>query len=210
MNGTPVELSILIADDHKLILDVLGAYLSKDGDMAVTTAASLQEAVEKMAETGGFDVVLLDLDMPGMNGGQGVASAIEANAGKPVVLFSGDVPDPVLQDALATGAMGLFPKTLPIKTLKNAIRFVAAGETYMPPSYLTKDMRAEAGGENPLTNKEMIVLRGLCLGKANKEIAREMTLSDVTIKMHVRSICAKLGAANRTQAAMIARQRRLA
>lgn len=209
MTEQPNDLSVLIADDHKLLLEVLEAYLSRQEDLTIDTAANLPVAIEKIRSRGGYDVVLLDLDMPGMEGLAGLSKAVEANFGKSVMLFSGDLPRSVVQEAMVAGAKGFFPKTLPMRTLGNAIRFVASGETYMPASYLGFEPEDAREQEFLLTPRERHVLRGIYLGKTNKEIGRELSLSDVTIKMHVRSICAKLGARNRTQAAMIAKQKRL-
>ena len=88
----------------------------------------------------------------------------------------------------------------------SAIRFMAAGETFVPYSFMQE---AEAKTVANLTERETEVLRGLCEGKSNKEIARDLDLQEVTIKLHVKTLCRKLDAKNRTQAAMIARDRKL-
>jgi len=203
-------MKILIADDHDLVRDTLAAFLEAEGGIAVETAEDLDGALAAVDGNGAFDLLLLDYTMPGMHGLDGLRRALEANGGKPVAIMSGTAPRTIAQEALETGAIGFLPKTLPAKSLVNAIRFMAAGETYVPVKFLTTE---EAEEVNPLAAKlskrEMEVLGGLCRGLANKEIARELDLQEVTIKLHVKTLCRKLDAKNRTQAAMIAKEAEL-
>jgi len=104
------------------------------------------------------------------------------------------------------GAMGFLPKTMPAKSLVNAIRFMAMGEVYAPAGFMSgKEDAEETDFEKALSERERQVLRGLLGAKSNKEIARELELQEVTIKLHVKTLCRKLDAKNRTDAAMIAR-----
>ena len=198
---------ILIADDHDLVRDTLAAFLAAEGEIEVETVENLDMACERIDATDGFDLVLLDYTMPGMHGLEGLRRALDLNHGKPVAIMSGTAPRAIAQDALDNGAIGFLPKTLPAKSLINAIRFMAAGETYVPVKFMTTEDIAEV---NPLADKlsarEMQVLGGLCRGLANKEIARELDLQEVTIKLHVKTLCNKLEAKNRTHAAMIAKE----
>lgn len=200
-------MKILIADDHDLVRDTLAAFLSGDGDMEVETVENLDLACDRIESAGGFDLVLLDYTMPGMHGLDGLRRAIDLNHGKPVAIMSGTAPRTIAQDALDNGAVGFLPKTLPAKSLVNAIRFMAAGETYVPVKFMTSEDVEEV---NPIAEKlsprEMQVLGGLCRGLANKEIARELDLQEVTIKLHVKTLCNKLDAKNRTHAAMIGKE----
>jgi len=200
---------ILIADDHELLRDVLRSYLEAEGGFAVDTAADLPQALARMAEAAPpYDLVVLDYGMPGMEGYAGLERALAAGFGRPVALMSGLAPPDVAERVLATGAAGFLPKTLPARSLVNAMRFMAAGETYMPID-LHRPSRAPEAGAGGLSARERQVLAGLCAGHANKEIARDLDLREPTIKLHVKVICRKLGAKNRTQAAMIARERAL-
>jgi DNA-binding NarL/FixJ family response regulator len=200
---------ILIADDHELLRDVLRSYLEAEGGFAVDTAADLPQALARMAEAAPpYDLVVLDYGMPGMEGYAGLERALAASFGRPVALMSGLAPPDVAERVLATGAAGFLPKTLPARSLVNAMRFMAAGETYMPID-LHRPSRAPEAGAGGLSPRERQVLAGLCAGHANKEIARDLDLREPTIKLHVKVICRKLGAKNRTQAAMIARERAL-
>ncbi|MCM0033074.1 MAG: DNA-binding response regulator [Sphingomonadales bacterium 32-65-25] len=197
---------ILIADDHDLLRDVLRSYLEAEGGFVVETVPDLPQALTAMAAGPAFDLVLLDYAMPGMNGFDGLEQAITANSGKPVALMSGLAPAGVPDKVLACGAAGYLPKTLPARSVVNAIRFMAAGEIYVPLT-LSRPTAQTTAGETSLSPREREVLAGLCAGHANKEIARQLGLREPTIKLHVKLICRKLGARNRTHAAMIARER---
>lgn len=199
---------ILIADDHDLLRDVLRSYLEAEGGIAVETVADLPQALVAMQAGPAFDLVLLDYAMPGMNGFDGLEQAIAASHGKPVALMSGLAPAGVPDKVLACGAAGYLPKTLPARSVVNAIRFMAAGEIYVPLA-LSRPAASANPDDGGLSPREREVLAGLCTGHANKEIARQLGLREPTIKLHVKLICRKLGARNRTHAAMIARERSL-
>lgn len=201
-NAMPT-ISILVADDHTLLAESLELFLQSDGGFTVQRAETLERALAKIAEHGAFDVVLLDLDMPGMAGLQGLEKALAANAPGRVVLFSGQARQDAALRAIEMGASGFIPKTLSPKSMATAVRFVAAGETYFP-SNLSRTKRPDSGSEVQLSQREFQVLRGLCDGQTNKDIAQELQLTEVTVKMYVRAVCTKLKANNRTQAAIIA------
>lgn len=199
------SISVLIADDHKLLAETVQLFLEADGTFAVARAETLDEALSLIAEQGSFQVVLLDLDMPGMAGLSGLARAVSANAPGRVVLFSGQARHEAALRALELGAAGYIPKTLSPKTVATALRFVAAGEIYFPTGFSPMAAPGDAtAGEAQLSQRERQVLRGICDGSTNREIAESLSLTEVTVKMYVRSLCAKLGAQNRTQAAIIA------
>lgn len=196
-------MKVLLADDHDLVRDVLSAFIEKEADMHVTAVPDLVSACDAARKTL-YDVILLDYSMPGMNGLAGLVLAIEAGDGRPVAIMSGTAPRAVAQQALNAGAAGFLPKTIGAKSLINAIRFMAAGETYVPAEFMTTE---EAPEGHPIASilspRELEVLKGLCRGQSNKEIARDLELQEVTIKLHVKTLCRKLSARNRTQAAMI-------
>lgn len=193
---------ILVADDHDLVRDTLAAYLEAEGLGEVRLAADVDAALALVAETGLFDLILVDYDMPGMSGLAGLARLIAANPGRPVALISGAISNELAEAALEMGAGGFMPKTVGSRSMVAAVRAMLAGEVFAPLSLIRKT-------DSLLSPREMDVLRGIALGKSNKEIARDLTLQEVTVKLHVKTMSRKLGAKNRTHAAMIGRDRKL-
>lgn len=201
-------MKLLIADDHDLVRESIAAVLEQEADTTVVTAADLDSALDAIRNDGEFDLVLLDYNMPGMLGLSGFETAISEVAGKNVALMSGDVSKQVVEQALAAGAAGFVPKTLSAKSMVNAVKFMVAGEVFAPVDFMTApDQHPENPLASLLSEREQQVLRGLCEGKSNKEIARDYDLQEVTIKLHVRTLCRKIEARNRTHAAMIARDK---
>lgn len=198
---------ILLADDHDLLRDTLIAYLDATGEMDVTAVASYEEARTVMADRPVFDLVMLDYKMPGMRGLTGLREMIADGGGCRVALMSGEASREIAQQALDLGAAGFIPKTLPVRSFVNAVLFMAKGEQYRPPDLSSN---AESSGRSALlgtlTPRELDVLRGVSNGKSNKEIARHLSLSEPTIKLHLKTLFRKLGVSNRTMAAILARQ----
>lgn len=199
---------VLIADDHDLLRDTLVSFLAQQGGIETVTAADLPGAVAAIEAEGPFDLVLLDYGMPGMNGLEGLRRVMALGGGQRVALISGTAQRDVAEEALALGAAGFLPKTLPAKRLVNAVRFMAMGEQYAPVDFLTAT--EEAPPAHPLAQRlsarELQMLEGLCAGKSNKEIARDLSLTEPTIKLHMKTLYRKLDAHNRTQAALIAKE----
>jgi two-component system, NarL family, nitrate/nitrite response regulator NarL len=200
-------MKVLLADDHDLVRDTLAAYLMREPGIEVVTASDFATVTKRIKTEGRFDLVLLDYNMPGMNGMQGLNKALELTGGRPVAIISGSANKAVAEEALAAGAMGFLPKSMAAKSLIHAIRFMAAGEKYAPLDFMNaKDENAENPLLAQLTKREAEVLRGLMRGLSNKEIAREVELQEVTVKLHVKTLCRKVNARNRTHAAMIAKE----
>lgn len=199
-------MKILLADDHDLVRDTLAAFLEIEPDLRVQCAANLHDALDVVAREGAFDLVILDYTMPGMEGLSGLNRMIAANAGRPVAILSGTADRSIAEQAIKAGAVGFVPKTLAAKSIVSAIKFMASGEVFAPFGFMHTDV---VDGHSAITKRERDVLIGLTAGKSNKEIALDLALQEVTIKLHVKTLCRKLGAKNRTQAAMIARDRRL-
>ena len=198
---------ILVADDHDLFLEMLEPFLSMQDGFVVETCGSLTEACAKIRVEKAYDLVLLDYSMPGMNGLSGLEEALEATAGKPVAIMSGTANKAIAQQAVDMGAIGFLPKTMSAKSLVNAIRFMSMGETYIPLDFINaEDAHAQHPLAQKLTEREFQVLEGLGKGLSNKEIALELDLQEVTVKLHVKTLSRKLEARNRTHAAMIAKE----
>jgi two-component system, NarL family, nitrate/nitrite response regulator NarL len=194
---------ILLADDHDLVRETIAAYLQANGFQDISLAASLAEAMQLLRENP-QDLLLLDYSMPGMNGLESLGT-LRANYPKlAVAVLSGTASRDLADAALRAGAKGFLPKSLPAQGMVEAIRQMGAGKVFMPVDLLVSDT-VQGEGILSLTRRETDVLRGLCAGKSNKEIARDLELQEVTVKLHVKTLSRKLGARNRTHAAMIAR-----
>ena len=197
---------ILVADDHDLVRETLAAYLVAEGIGEVCVGSDVAETLALIASTGPFDLALLDYNMPGMEGLAGLSRVMAANLGRPVALISGSISIELAEQALEAGAAGFVPKTLGSKSLVAAVRCMIGGEIFAPLTLIPKPVTAQEGLLSP---REQDVLRGIGAGKSNKEIARDHDLQEVTVKLHVKTMSRKLGAKNRTHAAMIARDRKL-
>lgn len=217
-------MKILFADDHTLFRDALVQYIERANTNAqVTVARDMHEAMDKLIEDSDKDLVLLDFKMPGMDGVEGIKKIKSKFPDLKVALMSGLAEKEDIEAAMEVGAAGYFPKTLSGKAMMNGIRAVISSEDYVAmdhntneimPSYFhgeqqgNKNLPSAEGAVN-LTQRETEVLSYLLNGAANKEIARALDLQVVTVKLHVRGICKKLGAKNRTQAALIARDKNI-
>ena len=198
---------VLIADDHDLLRDTLVLFLEGQGAITTSTAADLDQARNLIETEAPYDLVLLDLNMPGMNGLSGLKRAMALKDGQRVALMSGAATRQIAEQALEAGAAGFVPKTLSAKSMINAVKFMAMGEQYAPIEFMTA---AETEAPHPLAEKlsprERQVLKGLTEGKSNKEIARDLAISEPTVKLHMKTLYRKLEVTNRTQAALAARE----
>lgn len=199
--------NILIADDHELVRDTIAAYLNAAEDFRILTAGDLAEAEQQLAGEYSIDLLVLDYNMPGMNGLQGLTRICQAYPNTRVVLMSGVATRDVATEAMDRGAQGFLPKSLSANSFINAIRFVLSGERYFPFDFSqSRDEEERTGRFSALSAREMQTLKQLGQGLSNKEIARELGIQEVTVKLHMKNILTKLGATNRTQAALMARE----
>jgi len=191
---------ILLADDHDLVRDAIGALLQKDDpNIEVRAVEDLSNAIACVRQETPFDVIILDLRMPGMNGLSGVATMQNVSADTPIIIMSGSASTEDVHAALKVGAKGFVPKTLAGKSLINAVRLVASGESYVPTDILTGARKNQGDGlRSPLTPRETEVLSQLRQGHSNKEIARALSIAETTVKLHIRSLSDKFSARNRT------------
>ena len=202
--------NILIADDHFLVRDTIAAYLDAVGDFKVVTAHDLGTALEVMDGLESIDLLILDYNMPGMNGLQGLERACKSYPACKVALMSGVANRDVANNAMKQNARGFIPKSLSANSFINAIRFILAGETYFPFDYGTTSSEEKNYGDfAKISTREMQTLEQLCIGLSNKEIARNLDIQEVTVKLHVKNLFSKLGVSNRTQAALLAKERHI-
>lgn len=196
--------SVLIADDHDIVRDAVALVVGNEMDVPVLTAKDKDTVMQQIRDAGPFDVLLLDIAMPGMASKSSVEEVIAANAPGAVVVFSGLVDEPFVRQAILNGARGYIPKTLPLKSLSSTLKLIASGQIFVP--FTVQEPESIDIQTPKLSSKEMAVLRLLVKGQTNKEIARALDSTEVRVKMHLRSICSRLNAKNRTQAALIAEQ----
>lgn len=209
---------LLIADDHKLLRDTLSTYLGQQEDTDIVTVGDIDEAREAIRSLPPFDLVLLDYGMPGMEALDGLRSILSEDSPPPVALISGMAPRDIVERAFRMGVRGFLHKSMPATSLLNAIRFMLLGERFVPVDFIV-GQEAPVATSLPavappatgldLSKRELQVLTALCAGHTNKQIARDVGLSEATVKLHVKTLYRRLGASNRTQAAMIARNHNL-
>ncbi len=204
---------ILVADDHPVVRDGLIAMLGTQPDLAVVGEAASGTDVLRQVASLKPDVVLLDLEMPEMNGVQALRQLRVEHPKAHVLIFTAFDTDELIVQAVQAGAQGYLLKGAPRDEIFRAIRVISAGGSLLEPvvaSRLIHHVQSEEQLDaQRLTEREMQVLQLLAQGKSNKEIAAMLSISERTVKFHVSSIMSKLGANNRTEAVTVAAQRGL-
>jgi len=203
---------IVIADDHPLFRDALRLAVSQtvvDGDIA--EADSFDSLCTRLKSASDVDLVLLDLNMPGMHGLSGLLYLRAEFAAVPIAVISANENPRVVRRALELGAVGYIPKSAAATEIREALSALLAGGTWLPAILDARqsgnsDESALAALLNSLTPQQSRVLMLLSDGLLNKQIAHAMQVSEATIKAHVSAILHKLGVDNRTQAVIVARQ----
>lgn len=219
-----MTIRILLADDHPLYLEAVHERLRRVLPEAELIDATTLEEVLAAARAASFplNLVLLDYNMPGVNGSVGVSQAIAEIPDVPVAIMSGIASPEEVQQVIKAGARGFLPKTMSSPQFAAAINVLLSGGTYLPTDILTSLMATEVeadeannspldikaremkGALGALKERELEVLRRVSSGLSNKEIARELGLAEITIKLHVRQLLKKLHLRNRSEAASLA------
>ena len=209
-------LHILVADDHALFRAGLRHLLRDSGaKLRIDEARDYEETARRLSEIEHLDLLLLDLNMPGMEGFHGVHQLCQLAPDVPVVVVSvRDRADDVRQ-ALDAGAMGYIPKSSTPEVMVGALQLVLSGGVYLPPNLLNEPAPAGAGRDaettdrkgsllDRLTPRQRDVLALLAEGKSNKQIADSLGLAPGTVKIHISRILRAFGVQNRTQAVITA------
>lgn len=210
------KIRLLIVDDHQVVREGLSSILTTRGDIEVVgMARDGREAVEKARQLSP-DVVLMDISMPGMNGVEATRQIKKENPQTGIVVLSMYAEEEYIFDLVRAGATGYLLKDADSSQIANAIRAISRGESMIHPVVVSKilsefsqlsnnrkvkeDRRAQK--QYDLSNREISVLQLVAEGKTNKEIARDLRISEKTVKNHTRSIFHKLNVSDRTEAAI--------
>jgi DNA-binding NarL/FixJ family response regulator len=204
-------LSFVIADDHPMVRDALASALRSAFDTpAITFAGSFAEAQAALGTAPETDLLILDLDMPGMQGLAGLAALRGAFPTIPIAIVSATTNPAAMRQTIEMGAAGFIPKLAPSERFLEVIRAILDGVIWLPPEASDQALAANdrdiAAKAARLTPQQHRVLLLMAEGKPNKLIAYEMQITEPTVKAHVTEILRKLGATSRTQA-VIAAQR---
>jgi DNA-binding NarL/FixJ family response regulator len=201
-------IKVLIADDHPVVRDGLRAMLATQPDIEVIgEAATGTEAVER-ARALGPEVVLMDLQMPELDGPAAIASLREREPGVHVLVVTTFGSDADITRAIDAGATGYLLKDAPREQLFTAIRAAARGESVLSPTVATRLLgRMRAPAEQALTPRELEILGALARGLSNRDIGRQLYVSEATVKTHLLRIFGKLGVDDRTAAVTVALER---
>lgn len=217
---------ILIADDHRLIVEGVKLKLAELGPDTEFTEAMDVDDLRRVIhgdEAHSFDLALIDLTMPGGHGTAHLAEVIETLPQLRVIVLSGSEDPALMKDLLAMGAHGFIPKAYSPEVMLSAVRLVLSGGTYVPPMMLQENHSAPlpptpngVGGDTTrtleerlrklLTERQIDVLRLLSQGKPNKLIARDLGISEGTVKIHLAAIFRALNVRNRVEAVVASRR----
>lgn len=205
-------MKVLIADDHALLRDGLRPFVSKISDDVTIFESCDYPSTHETLATENPDLVLLDLRMPGMDGTDGVLRLRRAFPEARIVIVTGWVTRSDVIEAMRLGVAGYLPKSLNGTAMLHALRLILCGVPYYPAEVLVADAAPAIAADQPgersplasLTRREYEILTQLVGGASNKEIAKVLGLTEITIKSHLRNVFRKIGATNRTQAVALA------
>lgn len=216
-----MSIRILLVDDHTLFRSGLKALLSRQADFEIVGEASDGLEGVKLAEQLKPDLVLLDLDMPVMNGTEALAQMLAANRELPVVMLTVSEDAEDLKEAFVLGARGYLVKNIDAEYLVNGVRQVVAGESVMSPEMTSKfvnGIRAKHLSLMPevrpetvksLTERERQILGCLAQGASNREMTNLLNMSESTVKAHLQRIMRRFDFSSRVQAAVFAAERHM-
>jgi NarL family two-component system response regulator LiaR len=203
---TIVTIRVLIVDDHTVVRQGLKMFLALDNDLEVAGEAADGVEALQLAKRLKPDVVLMDLVMPEMDGISAIAALRKQQPEIEIIALTSVLDYATVIGAIKAGAIGYLLKDTQADELCRAIKAAGRGQVQLSPQAAARLIREVRLPDPPvsLTNREVEVLRLLAKGKANKEIALELSLGETTVKTHVSNILSKLGLPSRTQAALYA------
>lgn len=205
-------MKILVADDHQLFIDGIRHILVKiDDEVEITESTRAAQAIEILESGVEFDLILIDLSMPGMDGLSILQRMLERKIWLPLIIISAEENARIIKSALETGALGFIPKTHTSQQMLSALRCVLNGDIYIPEEIEKKidnlgtrrpPLEAEINESlkaSGITRRQYEVLLLLAKGYSNKQIATTLFLTEHTIKAHISALFAALNAGNRTE-----------
>lgn len=202
---------VLIVDDHPLYSDALAASLIAEYPSCdVRAARSMKEALKAFEDGFVPDLVMFDLKLPDVKGISGFEALRERVPDLPVLVISSLTSAEIVHALMERGAAGFLPKDACSDVLRRVVSDILNGQTYVPAAYANQPSRERRVEESStgtkldeLTPQQQKIIRLICSGKANKQIAYELCLAEATVKAHITALLRRLGVQNRTQAAML-------
>ena len=200
----------LIVDDHQMVREILSRYFAEI-DVSVIEAEDFVSAFAAITRQPEFDLILLDIRMPGVDGFTTLTTLRRLFPALRIAILSGSVDVMDMRRAAEGGAVGYLPKSMDRQPLVNALRLLISGEKFFPtnlfeatekPAYLQElpAWSSNGFGTVELTSRQKAVLNEVAKGMSNREIGKALGISEITVKIHVHSICQKLAVRNRMQA----------
>ena len=194
-------MKVLLADDHALFRDGMRVLLEPMwSELSLLETASFDQTLKMLQAHSDFDLILLDLGMPDATYNDGIRSILSLAPTTPIVVISARQSSEVIHSVLSLGAKGYLPKSSDSKVMAHAIGLVLEGGMYLPPEAMATHITVS--GVSTLTGRQKQVLSLLGEGLNNKDICRQLGISERTVKMHITALMAKFNARNRTQLAI--------
>ena len=204
-NTNPAEIRILIVDDHPMLREGIAAVIANESDMALVGEASNGEEGIERFRTLQPDVTLMDLQMPGMDGIEAITAIRAETPDAKILVLTTYAGDAQALRALRAGAAGYLLKSSLRVELMDSVRAVYQGQRAVA-APVAHEIAIHAATE-PLSDREISVLKQVALGRANKEIGRALTIGEETVKSHLKNIYAKLNVDDRAHAVTVASRR---
>ncbi|WP_417317500.1 response regulator [Emcibacter sp.] len=198
---------MLLVDDHALFRDGLKFVLNQlDPEVEILEAGNCHDAFVVLENDDDFDLILLDLDLPGMSGLEGLKKIRVIAPIVPVVILSGSEDGSLVRRGLEMGVMGYIPKSHTSDIMLQALQLIMKGGRYVPDNILLSSTDDNKRSFQSLTARQLEILKHITMGKSNKEIARSLGIADNTVRVHISAIFQVLNVNNRTEAAYAAMQ----